>query len=294
MGRPNHHTTRIDANPPRNRTCDSHRIRLAQRLLNPSRALSSTSPLQSSIKLAFPEGKGARRYEMGGRFLRLSYRLGLTKRFAASASLGFAIAPLYEMKERECGRPPPHPSPYYLISAERSIDLNSILRISWWFRRSEASKQRGVLVIRTIHHIFILFDEVIEKLTSTTSYPSWDNSNLRLLFETDFSQRISTQNEPLKTHGFPGFVDWLTFHSFWKPSKGLGLAQASKGRSDGAPLLFASYVLARQREREAGEQPRLRRHFRPQTNISAFCAIALGLRVPYPFLLTLGGCWGLA
>ncbi|MCD7462096.1 hypothetical protein HAX54_047748 [Datura stramonium] len=52
--KPKHHTTRIDANPPRYRTCDSHRIRLAQRLLNPSRALSSTSPLQSSIKLAFP------------------------------------------------------------------------------------------------------------------------------------------------------------------------------------------------------------------------------------------------
>jgi hypothetical protein len=60
VGRPNHHTTRIDANPPRYRTCDSHRIRLAQRLLNPSRAFSSTSPLQSSIKLAFPG-----RYEMG-------------------------------------------------------------------------------------------------------------------------------------------------------------------------------------------------------------------------------------
>lgn len=60
VGRPNHHTTRIDANPPRYRTCDSHRIRLAQRLLNPSRAFSSTSPIQSSIKLAFP-----RRYEMG-------------------------------------------------------------------------------------------------------------------------------------------------------------------------------------------------------------------------------------
>src|SRR3954463_9688894 len=52
--------TRPIANPPRYRTCDSHRIRLAQRLLNPSRAFSSTSPLQSSIKLAFP-----RRYEMG-------------------------------------------------------------------------------------------------------------------------------------------------------------------------------------------------------------------------------------
>lgn len=60
MGRPNHHTTRIDANPPRYRTCDSHRIRLAQRLLNPSRAFSSTSPLQSSIKLAF-----SGRYELG-------------------------------------------------------------------------------------------------------------------------------------------------------------------------------------------------------------------------------------
>ncbi|KAI3674590.1 hypothetical protein L2E82_52154 [Cichorium intybus] len=60
VGRPNHHTTRIDANPPRYRTCDSHRIRLAQRLLNSSRAFSSTSPLQSSKKLAFP-----RRYEMG-------------------------------------------------------------------------------------------------------------------------------------------------------------------------------------------------------------------------------------
>ena len=59
MGRPNHHTTRIDANPPRYRTCDSHRIRLAQRLLNPSRAFYSTSPLQSSIKLAFPSFKTA-------------------------------------------------------------------------------------------------------------------------------------------------------------------------------------------------------------------------------------------
>lgn len=68
MGRPNHHTKRIDANPPRYRTCDSHRIRLAQRLLNPSRAFFSTSPLKSSIKLAFP-----RRYEIGGCFLRLSY-----------------------------------------------------------------------------------------------------------------------------------------------------------------------------------------------------------------------------
>lgn len=38
VGRPNHHTTRIDANPPRYRTCDSHRIRLAQRLCHPSRA----------------------------------------------------------------------------------------------------------------------------------------------------------------------------------------------------------------------------------------------------------------
>ena len=44
MGRPNHHTTRIDANPPPYRTCDSHRIRLAQRLQNPSRAFYSTSP----------------------------------------------------------------------------------------------------------------------------------------------------------------------------------------------------------------------------------------------------------
>lgn len=57
MGRPNHHTTRIDANPPPYRTCDSHRIRLAQRLQNPSRAFYSTSPLQSSIKLAFPSFK---------------------------------------------------------------------------------------------------------------------------------------------------------------------------------------------------------------------------------------------
>ena len=57
MGRPNHHTTRIDANPPPYRTCDSHRIRLAQRLQNPSRAFYSTSPLQSSIKLAFPSKK---------------------------------------------------------------------------------------------------------------------------------------------------------------------------------------------------------------------------------------------
>ena len=59
VGRPNHHTTRIDANPPPYRTCDSHRIRLAQRLTNPSRAFYSTSPLQSSIKLAFPSFKRA-------------------------------------------------------------------------------------------------------------------------------------------------------------------------------------------------------------------------------------------
>lgn len=61
MGRPNHHTTRIDANPPPYRTCDSHRIRLAQRLQNPSRAFYSTSPLQSSIKLAFPSKSIRRR-----------------------------------------------------------------------------------------------------------------------------------------------------------------------------------------------------------------------------------------
>ena len=60
VGRPKHHTTRIDANPPRYRTCDSHRIRLAQRLINPSRFHLYILSLQSSIKLAFP-----RRYEMG-------------------------------------------------------------------------------------------------------------------------------------------------------------------------------------------------------------------------------------
>lgn len=108
MGRPNHHTTRIDANPPRYRTCDSHRIRLAQRLLNPSRAFYSihlSSPILDQTFLSFPSFNSkrlspllvcfllqnystelrlrswslqlinvrARALLQGGRFLRLSY-----------------------------------------------------------------------------------------------------------------------------------------------------------------------------------------------------------------------------
>ena len=199
MGRPNHHTTRIDANPPRYRTCDSHRIRLAQRLLNPSRAFSSTSPLQSSIKLAF-----SGRYELGGlSFAYHMYRLGFVP---ASCScervrVGRPTTTPHKLKRRRLQAG----SDSLLFSLGLDIDRESIdpsssltsltnIRIQFHFTAQPKKKDFSAGWPSSA-------DECLLSLKSTTNKWERQDSNLRRKTSTDLQ---SVAFDHSATLPFPG------------------------------------------------------------------------------------------